>query len=265
MVRRHRQRDRNGNIPRAQRDSQPAGELDIPKNGNGNVPQESLDSPKSAAATQTEDRFHGFLKSLGEVLEDFTALEVNTMIVSNISGNKFSAYLAYTGIYDMRRKMREDPDIPPDTKKRYRSILERLQVEYNICFGEHEAAELPNPHSPGFYQVLEKMEQNSRFRRSLRKLNEQKAAIDSGDIHSETVDLIYAQTVMQLDGDVINRYHEKLFSDPKEKRDLILQIHNEGVEAGEEQWKGLLNFIVDLTQNILQSFRKQKVLKSFKR
>jgi hypothetical protein len=62
--------------------------------------------------------------------------------------------------------------------------------------------------------------------------------------------MIYAQTVIQIDGDVINRYSQEIFDHPQ--RDMILEIHREGVIAGEKQWRGLLEFIIGLVQASLQ-------------
>jgi hypothetical protein len=53
---------------------------------------------------------------------------------------------------------------------------------------------------------------------------------------------------MQLDGDIITRYHEKLF-DREDIKDLVLKTHNEGVISGEKQWRGLLDFMVDLVKS----------------
>jgi hypothetical protein len=65
-----------------------------------------------------------------------------------------------------------------------------------------------------------------------------------------TTDLIYAQTVIQLDGDVINRYSQEILDHPH--REVILQIHRDGVTASEKQWRGLLEFIIGLIQATLQ-------------
>jgi hypothetical protein len=50
--------------------------------------------------------------------------------------------------------------------------------------------------------------------------------------------MIYAQTVIQLDGDVINRYSQEIFDHPH--REVILQIHREGVtlvkNSGADCW-----------------------------
>jgi hypothetical protein len=103
----------------------------------------------------------------------------------------------------------------------------------------------------------------------LRKVSELKTALDNrnkalyrklaqqpGYVKPEvlqkavTTDMIYAQTVIQLDGDVINRYSQEILDHPH--RDVILQIHKEGVTAGEKQWRGLLEFVIGLVQASLQ-------------
>lgn len=98
------------------------------------------------------------------------------------------------------------------------------------------------------------------FVRTLRKLSELRAALDGESPSSaSSVDLIYAQTVMQIDGDVINRYNQALF-DPNNitRREIILSIHNQGVEAGERQWRGLMQFMVDLLKNFVPPILSKK-------
>jgi hypothetical protein len=91
---------------------------------------------------------------------------------------------------------------------------------------------------------------NDKFVRSLRKIAELKAALDGGDVTSSRTDTIYAQTVMQLDGDIITRYHKDLFGLPEETKNLILRVHNEGVVAGEKQWHGVLDFMINLVRDL---------------
>jgi hypothetical protein len=97
---------------------------------------------------------------------------------------------------------------------------------------------------------IQQLLNNARFVRTLRKMSELKAALDSGDIHSAEIDIIYAQTVMQLDGDIITRYHKDLFALSEEAKNLILKAHNEGVIAGEKQWRGTFSFLINLVQSI---------------
>jgi hypothetical protein len=125
------------------------------------------------------------------------------------------------------------------------------------------------PTSPEEILKAHKLLTDSRFLRSLRKFSELKAALDNrnkallkkqdelpGNVKPDvvhkavTTDMIYAQTVIQIDGDVINRYSQEIFDHPQ--RDMILEIHREGVIAGEKQWRGLLEFIIGLVQASLQ-------------
>jgi hypothetical protein len=131
---------------------------------------------------------------------------------------------------------------------------------------------LPDPIKPSSLEEILKVRKvlsDSRFLRSLRKMSELKTALDcrnkalnrkpdeqpgytKSDVLQKavTTDIIYAQTVIQLDGDIINRYSQEIIDHPH--RDVILQLHREGVTAGEKQWRGLLEFIIGLVQASLQ-------------
>lgn len=124
----------------------------------------------------------------------------------------------------------ENKNLPPD-----------LPFPYDIKIKIRDKEAYPDRlmYSNDFKKLLD----DSRFLRSLRKLNELKAAADRGDT-------ILAQTIIQLDGDVINRYRQDMFKDPN--RDLLMKIHNEGVTAGEKQWNGLVDFIVNQVKSILE-------------
>jgi len=251
--------------------------------------------------------FQDFVLAVNEALNDITALEVNTIIASNITGTKFIAEEAYQNIFfcltlkgNIPLKIRDylsseiaevellkerkdligdkripfsfkdDEDVKPEVLKdrpeRYVKLRKKLAVEYRQIFfnriydkegnksrnDDKLPPDLPFPFAieePVGYPenlVLSKdlrdILEDSRFLRSLRKINELKAAADRGDV-------IFAQTVVQLDGDIINRYREDVFKDSN--KDLLIKIHNEGVSAGEKQWNGLLSFIVNLVKGII--------------
>ena len=242
-----------------------------------------------------------FLQSLGEVLIDITALEVNTMVVERITGEKFIPWEAYRDIYSISEEYLERQGIYESLRDRYIELRKNLEIEYTLLLSDPNSefydpsllnsveqasqiltdptvefkeiqTRLPDPLRPTSPEEILKAQRllhNSRFLRSLRKLSELKAALDNrnkallkkrdelpGYIQPDalnkavTTDIIYAQTVMQLDGEVINRYSQEIFDHPH--RDVILQIHREGVTAGEKQWKGLLEFIIGLVQATLQ-------------
>ena len=242
-----------------------------------------------------------FLQSLGEVLIDITALEVNTMVVERITGEKFIPWEAYRDIYSISQDYLERQGIYESLRDRYIELRKNLELEYTLLLSDPTSefydstvlnsagqaghiltaptvqlneieTRLPNPLGVNSSEEILKAQRllhNSRFLRSLRKLSELKAALDNrnkallkkqhelpGSVQPDavnkavTTDIIYAQTVMQLDGEVINRYSQEILDHPH--RDVILHIHREGVTAGEKQWKGLLEFIIGLVQATLQ-------------
>ncbi len=238
-------------------------------------------------------KLDNFLDSLSDVLIDITALEVNTMVVEQITGNKFIAWEAYRDIYLISPQYIENRKIHPSLQARYLNIRKKLEMEYCLYFIENQASEMEASELREYYQILgdtavqidpqstklpsplsasanpaaeiEKIQillDDGRFLRSLRKINELKAALDnrnralkkseaanSEDAEEDvTTDIIYAQTVMQLDGDIINRYHERILDHAH--KDIILDIHREGVISGEKQWHGLLEFMVNLVESL---------------
>lgn len=252
-----------------------------------------------------------FVSSVQVLIEDITALEVNTMVVSRISGTKFSAWEAYQSIYSIHDKdYFEVMGIPesPELRDRYTSLFSQLEREYfylliedansksnvsqnakvkqyhqrlhflkeikrgKIIESDPRYVELARPILPAPAPVIDDINQedqtnwqkewekncdeiqellnNDKFVRTLRKIIELKAALDGGDVTSTKIDTIYAQTVMQLDGDIITRYHKDLFDLPEDAKNLILQIHNDGVVAGEKQWRGILDFMINLVKSL---------------
>lgn len=241
-----------------------------------------------------------FLQSLGDVLIDITALEVNTMVVEQISGAKFIAWEAYRDIYPISPEYLQQKGIHASLCDRYLELRKTLEVEYALLLSDPNSefydstlnssaqgnpiltnpsvawhqlpTQLPDPVSstnPEEILKAQRLLRNCRFLRSLRKLSELKTALDNRNqtLHrlqtqqlnstnpevlqkAITTDMICAQTIIQLDGDVINRYAQEILDHPQ--RDVILQIHKGGVTASEKQWRGLLEFVINLVQASLQ-------------
>ena len=247
----------------------------------------------SASSGPMRRKFGNFLQSLGDVLVDITALEVNTMVVEQITGTKFIPWQAYRNIYLISRNYLERQNIHPFLINRYLALRKQLEMEYCLYILETQMPEktaaeireyiqvmgdsrvevdlkkskLPNPFTPTAdpakeIQKIQLLLDDGRFLRSLRKMEELRSTLDNRNRclqqnpnstmqeawEEVSTDMIYAQSVIQLDGDIINRYHQKLFD--HEHRDLILQIHKEGVTCGERQWRGLLEFMVNLVSSI---------------
>ncbi|WP_335184248.1 hypothetical protein [Nostoc sp.] len=269
---------------------------------------------------QAKDLLEKVVSSVHELVDDITALEINTMVVEQITGAKFNAWQAYEEIYsindkdyfDIKRIPNPDDLLEPEKtqaqelRKRYTSLFSQLEREYFYILLEqsNDSSEpdpriiqyqerlkyqvehkanilptdevyiklarpiLPNPTPVAErednnqknlwqrWQEIEKLLNNDKFIRTLRKMSELKAALNSDNITSVDIDVIYAQTVMQLDGDIISRYNKKLFQLSEGDRDLILKIHNEGIVAGEKQWRGTLDFLIGIVQSIAKLSRQ---------
>ena len=240
-----------------------------------------------SAAPRIEKNLKDFMKSLSDVLLDITALEVNTMVVEQITGNKFIPWQVYRDVYPISRQYLERKGVDESLRDRYLSLRKQLEVEYCLLLTEENPSairdtriltdpsatldqietQLPNPLNPGAtpteIRAIQDLLEDGRFLRTLRKIAELKAALDNRnkalsqnpaegleDLDDDLVsDLIYAQTVIQLDGDIINRFNKRLFD--SKYQDVILQIHQEGVITGDKQWRGLLEFIVNMVQSML--------------
>lgn len=156
-----------------------------------------------------------------------------------------------------------------DRIKRYRWRLEYAKKhQENLVETDEENLKLAQPILPAPTPVLDdkdgnkqedwienfkevqRLLNNARFVRTLRKMYELKAALDSSNVTSTKIDIIYVQTVMQLDGDIITRYHKEIFNLPEEAKNLIINTHHEGVVSGEKQWRGTFSFLINLVKGI---------------
>ena len=266
--------------------------LQAPKN----TPSDSLEhSPR-----QLPQQLHEFVRSLGGVLADVSALEVNTMVVEQISGNKFIPWEVYRDIYPISRVYLEQQGYHPSLHKSYLDLRSQLELQYSLLLTDPSSnfydpsvldniremspiltdptidsmdlpTRLPDPINPTDATEVTRVRQllnSGVFLCHLRKISELKAALDNrnrrlirqaialtnasqADEPANNVlnDVIYAQTVIQLDGDIVNRYAEELFRHPY--KDSILDIHRMSLETSEKQWRGLMGFIIEIIQSTI--------------
>jgi hypothetical protein len=252
-----------------------------------------------AVAPGLNRNLNEFLQSLGDVLIDITALEVNTMVVERIPAHKFIAWEAYRDIYPISQEYLQDQGIHELLRDRYLELRLTLERQYRALLSDpsselfdptalnsvNEEARfatdpdlhslqtlLPDPFNlsnPEEIIKVQRVLKTCHFLRCLRKVSEFKTVLDSRNMSlykQETeprnsasvqaqqatgaIDAIYAQTIIQLDGEVINRYSQDIIGHPHQ--DLILQLHRDGVTSSEKQWRGLMEFIVGLVQASLQ-------------
>lgn len=240
---------------------------------------------KSAKPDPNPPEVQTFLKSLGEVLLDITALEVSTIVVDEITPHKFIPRQTYQELYPLCADFLKDAGIHSSLVDRYLQLHRTLLLRYIALLAEpqsllynpqlvdavqesyqllsnpaNEAKEiplqLPDPSNAREADQLETLLSTASFLRCLRKLSEIKATLDQRNFHIQKhpdskdadhlLDIIYARTVVQLDGDVMNSYNQKLFQNPQQQ--AILQVHQAGVAAAQYHWQGLLEFIIYLAQ-----------------
>lgn len=247
----------------------------------------NIEKRNSVNTERLQTNLDNFLNSLSDTLIDISAIEVNTMVVDHISANKFIPWEAYRDIYLISSDYLHDIGIHSNLHGQYHSLRKKLELEYCLLLltqqsqsdskleeyarflndPQAEVTEentiLPNPsydHSPDSFHQIQNLLAQGRFLRCLRKLYELKSALDNQNLAiaksqspdteffewEVTTDVIYAQSVIQLDGDIINRYDRKLLEN--KHKNAILEIHKQGVIAGEKQWHGLLQFVVNLVE-----------------
>lgn len=235
---------------------------------------------------QMQKKLQSFLQSLNEAMLDITAVEVNTMVVEEITANKFIPWQVYRDLYPISQAYLEQTQVHPSLRDRYLNLRQQLEIAYNsilmakdpttlqdsriltdpMATIDEVKTKLPNPLNPGSSDreaaKINEMLENGRFLRHLRKIGEIKAALDKRNqilnanngnspesLQAANTDLIYAQTITQLDGKIFNRFHQQLFD--RDDKDLIIQIHKEAVSMGNTQWQGLMQFALRLMQSIL--------------
>ena len=109
-------------------------------------------------------------------------------------------------------------------------------------------------------EKLNELLTDGRFLRQLRKLLELKVLLESPEFQQQNIeDIIYAQTIIQIDGDIINRFDQRLFKIEEEQRQFLLDVHQNAVASGEQNWRQLLQFIINMVQEITAYLKKPRV------
>ena len=220
--------------------------------------------------------------------------QLNTMVVDHISANKFIPWETYQDVYLISREELANRGIHPSLHARYLNLRKQIELKYCSFLLEEQtsqidvtelneycrilsdpavevdpqATKLPNPLKPAVNPAIERSNvqtllDDGGFLRSLRKIHELKAALDSQNqaiatstatqsqdpLKDVKTGIIYAQSIIQMDGDIVNRYDEKLLT--HEYKDIILDLHLQGVSAGQNQWHGLVEFLVNLVELLM--------------
>lgn len=230
-------------------------------------------------------RFDRWLESLNSLLGEIASVEVNTSIVPKITIEKFIPWQAYLDIYAVSRNNLVRLKIHSSLQRHYLSLRRQLELEYAFLLVDPQSelyeegkskqikrdlavlaqpnddweiinSRLPDPFdSDNTSMMLEvhKLLRNYSFLRTLRKLGELKITLDRRNQflwQSKSAEIVFAQTKIQLGGQISNCYAQKLLSHPHKQ--TLLELHQEGVEAGEKHWQGLLEFLITIVHKYKQ-------------
>ncbi len=227
-------------------------------------------------------RLDRWLESLNVLVGEIASVEVNTSLVEKITTEKFLPWQVYQEVYAISRPNLEKLNIHSSLWEHYLSLRRQLELDYAFLLvdpkselydekaskqikqdlailtqpnneWENLQSRLPNPldsDNQPIMLALHQLLQDYPFLRTLRKLGELKHILDQRNQvlwQSKSADIIYAQTRIQLGGQISNCYDQKLLSHPHQ--DKILELHRQGVETGEKHWQGLLEFIITIVHN----------------
>ncbi len=215
------------------------------------------------------------------LLENITSVEISTVIVEEIVDEVFIPWEVYQDIYYLSRSYLERSSVTRSLHDRYLQLRRQLELAYCLLLidansqlykriivkeikrdlpvlsqndrWETIATRLPEPipHSRHRMRSVNRLLKDSQFINVLQQLNKRKTALDMRDRilrspHSSNniSDLTYAQTSLQLDGKIINRYSQAILE--RSDREVLLQLHEQSTTTGEQQWRGLIQFLVSL-------------------
>ncbi|MDX2254227.1 MAG: hypothetical protein NW214_01790 [Pseudanabaenaceae cyanobacterium bins.39] len=219
--------------------------------------------------------FKKFTTVLEYILQDITRLEVNTIIVSDIPVDNFDArnfyedlmFLTPDGLKVVRKSLKKWDDYIQanqankewceNEREQHSRISSRCDKAEQSLIGvasftgqQQERQQLYQELTDQVLKLNFLKDHRGRIKpdassiRFLRQLWEYQQNVLSGD-------RIYAQTRLELDGDLTNRFLEDLLLPSHRKLDTstaktILDIHFGAVRNAEEQWTGLIQSCVDL-------------------
>ena len=219
-----------------------------------------------------------------KLLENLTTVEISTVIVKEIVDDVFIPWEVYRDIYYLSRAYIQQSNIDLSLGDRYLQLRRQLELSYCLLVidssstlynrtlvseiqrdlpvlnhhnyeWENIPTRLPEPIPHRRQQdmsAVNKLLRDRSFSQILYQLGKSKAALDRRDriLHQSTaanniVDTTYAQTSLQLDGKIVNRYAEAILN--HKDRHLLLELHEQSTHAGERQWRGLIKFLLSLT------------------
>ena len=218
------------------------------------------------------------------LLENMTAVEISTVIVEEIVDEIFIPWEVYQAIYYLSSSSLEQSSIDLSLRSHYLQLRRQLELAYCLLLSDPNSrlykrtlvaeikrdlpiltrqdsqwqtltTRLPEPLPSSRFQSMSKVNKllsDRAFINILRQLNKRKIALDQRDrilhrssLPNDITNSTYAQTSLQLDGKIINRYSQAILE--RSDRHLLLQLHEQSTTAGEQQWRGLIKFMLMLS------------------
>ncbi|MEM8721411.1 MAG: hypothetical protein AAGE84_19320 [Cyanobacteria bacterium P01_G01_bin.39] len=216
------------------------------------------------------------------LLENISAVEISTVIVAEIVDEVFIPWSAYQGIYQLNRSYLEQSGIDLSLHHRYLQLRRQLELAYCLLLIDPNSklynrtlvreikrdlpilsqqnsdwstlvTRLPEPIPQRRHEsmsLVNKLLTEPQLINVLQQLDKLKVALDRRDrilreSHQDSItDTTFAQTSLQLNGKIINRYSEAILE--RSDRNLLLQLHQQSTTTGEKQWRGLINFMLSV-------------------
>lgn len=217
------------------------------------------------------------------LLDNITAVEISTVIVDEIVDEIFIPWQTYQAIYYLSHEYINQSTIHPSLRDHYLQLRRQLELAYCLLLVDPNSklynrasvskvkrdlailsqnnsdwevinTRLPEPYSNKRERKLSQVNQLLKdrcFVNILQQLNKRKVALDRRDrsLHNSCdpqniTDSTYAQTSLQLDGKIINRYCQAILN--RSDREQLLQLHEQSISAGEQQWHGLVKFMLSM-------------------
>lgn len=217
------------------------------------------------------------------LLGNITAVEISTVIVDEIVDEIFIPWEVYQAIYYLDRSSLEQSAIDLSLRNRYLQLRRQLELAYCLLLVDSSSqlynrtlvaeikrdlpvlsqqgvdwetipTRLPEPIPVRRQETMSgvnKLLQDRQFINVLQQLNKLKSTLDRRDLilrspsrQNNITDTTYAQTSLQLNGKIINRYSQAILG--RSDRNLLLQLHEQSTSTGEQQWRGLVSFVLSL-------------------
>ena len=233
---------------------------------------------------------NSWLNSMSALLGEISTVEINTMIVDEITEDVFLPYEVYQAIYEISPSYLEELKIDSSLRDRYLKLRRQLELQYALLLTDENSSLYNEELAPEVIRDLPLLAQETttweklpcrlpplidygslaankvlyqilaepHFQTILRQMGELKASLDRRNLQlsqstENNLDLTYVQTLIQLDGKIVNRYASAIIQHPQQKE--IIELHKKGIELGEKQWHKLLQFVTEIVQR-QQKFQK---------